>query len=158
VGIWFIAFRCRVAFSSLCPPDRNTTPGTAAGTVRCSARTVSIAASSGLACCPLTPVQPPQHVRARGVHACMQGSCHDKTHHLTWHVALCVLVLQSLDPTHVNCRAAHMCRVCRLCVGGVCRVCGGQTHICRLCVGCEHMCRVCKGCVYSVCRVCIECV
>mmetsp|Transcript_6264 Transcript_6264/g.22928 ORF Transcript_6264/g.22928 Transcript_6264/m.22928 type:complete len:243 (-) Transcript_6264:476-1204(-) len=45
-GSLFIAFRCAVASSSLCPPDRNRIPGTAGGTTRCSARTVSRATSS----------------------------------------------------------------------------------------------------------------
>ena len=45
----FMASRFTLASSSLCPPLRNTTPGTAAGTVRCSARTVSLAISAVLA-------------------------------------------------------------------------------------------------------------
>ena len=45
----FMASRLTLASSSLCPPLRNTTPGTAAGTVRCSARTVSQAICAVLA-------------------------------------------------------------------------------------------------------------
>uniref|UniRef100_A0A0D9WS08 Uncharacterized protein n=1 Tax=Leersia perrieri TaxID=77586 RepID=A0A0D9WS08_9ORYZ len=42
----FIAFRFCDASSSLCPPERNTTPGTAGGTVRRSAATVYSAITS----------------------------------------------------------------------------------------------------------------
>ena len=59
-----------VASSSDCPPDRKTTPGTAAGTVLCRARTVSVAASTGSAWDPLTPAGQPS-VEARAV----PGSC-----------------------------------------------------------------------------------
>ena len=38
----FMASRLTLASSSLWPPLRNTMPGTAAGTVRCSARTVEL--------------------------------------------------------------------------------------------------------------------
>src|SRR5688572_5741029 len=41
-----MAFRCAVADSSDWPPERNTTPGCAAGTVRFSTRTVRSATSS----------------------------------------------------------------------------------------------------------------
>ena len=40
--IAFIAFRCAVASSSVCPPERNTIPGTAAGTWRRKQRTVAL--------------------------------------------------------------------------------------------------------------------
>src|SRR5687767_13334865 len=46
-----MAFRCAVADSSDWPPERNTTPGCAAGTVRFSTRTVRSATSSTSACC-----------------------------------------------------------------------------------------------------------
>src|ERR671919_942080 len=41
-----IALKCAVAASSDCPPERNTMPGCAAGTVRLSTRTVRSATSS----------------------------------------------------------------------------------------------------------------
>src|SRR5687767_13081135 len=41
-----ISLRCAVAASSDCPPERNTTPGVAAGTVRLRTRTVRSATSS----------------------------------------------------------------------------------------------------------------
>ena len=47
-GNWLMAFRLMDASSSDCPPDRNTIPGTAAGTVRDSAVTVASAFCSGL--------------------------------------------------------------------------------------------------------------
>ena len=47
----FIASRCAVASSSLWPPERNTMPGTAAGTRRGSTATVASATSSTDACC-----------------------------------------------------------------------------------------------------------
>ena len=40
-GYWLMAFRLMEASSSDCPPDKNTIPGTAAGTVRDSAVTVA---------------------------------------------------------------------------------------------------------------------
>src|SRR5678816_3596950 len=49
-AVAFIAFRCAVASSSLWPPERNTTPGTAAGTVRRRLRTVASATSWTPAC------------------------------------------------------------------------------------------------------------
>jgi hypothetical protein len=44
-----MALRCAVAASSDCPPERKTTPGVAAGTVRLRTRTVRSATSSTLA-------------------------------------------------------------------------------------------------------------
>ena len=41
-----IASRCAVAFSSVWPPERNTTPGSAAGTVRLRTRSVRSATSA----------------------------------------------------------------------------------------------------------------
>ena len=49
---WLMALRLTEASSSDWPPERNTTPGMAGGTVRASAVTVALATSSGLA---LTP-------------------------------------------------------------------------------------------------------
>jgi len=46
----FMASRCSVACSGLCPPERKTIPGTAAGTVRRRQRTVASATSWTLAC------------------------------------------------------------------------------------------------------------
>src|SRR3970040_1803570 len=48
-GIAAMAFRCAVAASSDWPPERNTTPGCAAGTVRLRTRSVRSATSSKLA-------------------------------------------------------------------------------------------------------------
>lgn len=63
----FMASRLTLASSSLCPPLRNTTPATAAGTVRCSARTVSFAISAVLA----GLASMPAHGRAvRSLRAC----------------------------------------------------------------------------------------
>ena len=43
-----MAFKLTEASSSDCPPDRNVTPGTAAGTVRCNAVTVASPICSGV--------------------------------------------------------------------------------------------------------------
>src|SRR5206468_3297072 len=47
----FIALRCSVACRSVCPPERKTRPGTAAGTTRFMQRTVTSATSCPEACC-----------------------------------------------------------------------------------------------------------
>ncbi len=47
-GYLLIAFKLMEASSSDCPPDKNTIPGTAAGTVRCNAVTVAWAFCSGV--------------------------------------------------------------------------------------------------------------
>ena len=50
VKIRFIESRLAVACSSLCPPERNAMPATAAGTQRLRTRTVRSATSATLAC------------------------------------------------------------------------------------------------------------
>ena len=47
-GYLLIAFKLTEASSSDCPPDKNTIPGTAAGTVRCNAVTVAAAFCSAV--------------------------------------------------------------------------------------------------------------
>ena len=59
VSSWFMAFRFAVASCSLCPPDRKTIPGTAAGTVLCRAVTVALAICSLVALVPSDPAISP---------------------------------------------------------------------------------------------------
>ena len=87
-GSRFMASRLTLASSSLCPPLRKTTPATAGGTVRCSARTVAAATSALLAGVASMPDQADGPAMSAMREAAWRSMCAHMSKAVVWFKAL----------------------------------------------------------------------